>query len=91
MKTIEILQCICKGIVPVENCLVWRFDTSDLSELSSAFGRDYLWHGHFKKGVYFVYYKPEDEEVFLENWSFYGESLNSDKNEVYAFFLAENY
>lgn len=85
MKSFELIQILTKGLVPVERCGTAVFKTSDLSELSMLFGRNYSWAGHMFSGdVLYVYHYANDDWT-IEDADLVGFNLEDEKEVISVF------
>lgn len=85
MKSFELIQILTKGLVPVERCGTAVFETSDLSELSMLFGRNYYWAGHMFSGdVFYVYHYATDDWT-IEDADLVGFNLENEKEVISVF------
>lgn len=85
MTTFEIIQVLTKGFIPVENCSTSAFATSDLSELSSLFGKHYSWIGHMFSGNVFYAYNRKTDDWTLEDADLIGYSLEDADERIFVF------
>lgn len=85
MNAFEIIQILSKGFVPVENCGTSVFQTSDLSELSSLFGKKYSWIGHMFQGNVFYVYNHKTDDWTLDDADLIGQSLEYDDEQIFVF------
>lgn len=85
MKAFEIIQLLSKGFVPVEKCGTSVFRTSDLSELSSLFGKHYSWIGHMFKGDVFYAYNCKTDDWTLDDADLIGQSLEDENKQIFVF------
>lgn len=85
MKAFEIIQVLTKGFVPIENCGTSKFDSSDLSELSSLFGKNYSWIGHMFTGNVFYVYNRITDDWTLEDADLIGNSLDDSDEQILVF------
>lgn len=85
MNSFEIIKLLTRGFVPVEKCGTAVFETSDLSELSKLFGRNYLWAGHMFSGdVFYVYHYATDDWT-IEDADLVGLNLEDEKEVISVF------
>ena len=85
MKSFEIIQLLTKGLVPVENCGTAVFETSDLSELSSLFGKNHSWIGHMFKGNVFYVYNRKSDDWTLDDADLIGTYLENADEQIFVF------
>jgi hypothetical protein len=85
MKAFEIIQLLSKGFVPVENCGTSVFHTSDLSELSCLFGKNYSWIGHMFQGNVFYAYNRKTDDWTMDDADLIGQSLENDDEQIFVF------
>lgn len=81
MKSFELIQILTKGFVPVENCGTAVFETSDLSELTRLFGKNYSWAGQMFSGDVFYVYNYSSDDWLIDDVDLIGHNLQ-DENEV---------
>lgn len=85
MKSFEIIQILTKGLVPVENCGTALFETSDLSEFTRLFGKNYSWSGHMFSGDVFYVYCYSTDDWTIEDADLIGFNLRDEKEVIYVF------
>lgn len=89
MKAFEIIQLLTKELVPVERCGTSEFETTDLSELSRLFGRNYAWSGHMFKGKLFYCYCKQDDDWTIDDADIIGFPTDDDKCNIQIFKIEE--
>ena len=85
MKAFEIIQVLTKGFVPLENCGTSKFESSDLSELSSLFGKNYSWCGHMFSGNVFYAYNRKTDDWSMGDPDLLGYSLDDANEQIFVF------
>lgn len=72
MTNVEIISAIAKGFVDIDTLQVYQFTSSDLSELTSYFGRGFEWRGNFKSGTYLIQFLANDVTPLDEDFDVCG-------------------
>lgn len=85
MKSFEIIQLLTKSLVPVENCGTAVFDTSDLSELTRLFGKNFSWSGYMFEGKVFYAYNRQTDDWFIEDADLIGSNLEDKDERILVF------
>lgn len=89
MKAFELIQILCRGFVDIEQCGTCEFNSNNLSELVHQFGHGIDWQGHFKKGKYFYYWQPSDEDPAFDDWTLKGDFVTASEG-YYCLYFIEN-
>lgn len=89
MTSFELITTLVTGSIPVDHCGTSVFHTSDLSELSNLFGKNYTWSGHMFSGHVFYAYRTESDDWIMDDADLVGINLDDANEQIFVLKLGD--